>query len=193
MGKHNEDRNAESTGLLTCDASGVVIACTSEVVEQLGIGQQDLIGTRFRDLPLRPVDEQGQEQDRSSHPVEQAILRQSHTTGLLRHERSGAVIRIQVSPWLGEQTGGVVCRLEALPGQQETELQRYAYKVAHNLKSPLIAVMGHLEFAEEAALQGNLIEMRRELARIDAAAEKMSEMLEELTSEPSGSAPRVRS
>jgi PAS domain S-box-containing protein len=72
---------------------------------------------------------------------------------------------------------------EALIRELETknvELGRFTYTVSHDLKSPLITIMGFLGFLEQDALAGNVESVKTDIARIADAANRMQRLLNEL-------------
>lgn len=64
--------------------------------------------------------------------------------------------------------------------RKNAELERFTYTVSHDLKSPLITIKGFLGFLEEAAVSGNIEQLRSDITRIGEAAKKMERLLSEL-------------
>jgi len=69
--------------------------------------------------------------------------------------------------------------LRSLVAKNE-ELERFTYTVSHDLKSPLVTIRGFLGLLERAAVAGDLQRVRADVARIDGAADKMRQLLDEL-------------
>ena len=63
---------------------------------------------------------------------------------------------------------------------QRVELERFTYTVSHDLKSPLITIMGFLGMLKKDAEDGNIERLQSDINRISAAAAKMGNLLEDL-------------
>jgi signal transduction histidine kinase len=71
---------------------------------------------------------------------------------------------------------GAVAELE----KRNAELERFTYAVSHDLRSPLVTVMGFLGAVEDAATQGRTEQVRSDMERIRGAARRMDQLLTEL-------------
>jgi signal transduction histidine kinase len=76
-----------------------------------------------------------------------------------------------------ESAGQVLIR--ELSAKNE-ELERFAYAVSHDLKSPLITVRGFLGFLERDVLEGETERVRDDLVRIQEATRRMQRLVDEL-------------
>ena len=65
-------------------------------------------------------------------------------------------------------------------GQRNAELERLAYTLSHELKSPLITIRGFLGYLREDAVKGDLTRLERDVRRITDATEKMLRLINEL-------------
>ena len=63
---------------------------------------------------------------------------------------------------------------------KNVELERFTFTVSHDLKSPLVTIRGFLGFVRQARIDGRFEDMDEDLGRIDAAADKMGRLLDEL-------------
>ena len=67
----------------------------------------------------------------------------------------------------------LIVELEA----KNSELERFAYTVSHDLKSPLITIRGFLGFLEKDAASGNIERFKTDIGRISEATNKMQQLL----------------
>ena len=70
----------------------------------------------------------------------------------------------------------LIAELEA----KNSELERLIYTVSHDLKSPMITIRGFLGVLEKDAAEGNIERMKADITRINAAAEKIQQLLDEI-------------
>jgi signal transduction histidine kinase len=63
---------------------------------------------------------------------------------------------------------------------KNAELERFAYTVSHDLKSPIITIKGFTGALEKDLVRGNYERMAGDLKRVSAAADKMSDLLSDL-------------
>ena len=64
--------------------------------------------------------------------------------------------------------------------QRNAELERLAYTLSHELKSPLITIRGFLGYLREDAIKGDLPRIERDMRRITDGTEKMLRLINEL-------------
>ncbi|NLS91947.1 MAG: response regulator [Planctomycetaceae bacterium] len=70
----------------------------------------------------------------------------------------------------------LIARLEA----QNAELERFAYTVSHDLKTPLITVKGYIGALSEDLARSDMTLVADDLARISGAADKMAVLLRDV-------------
>ncbi|MBN1242036.1 MAG: PAS domain-containing protein [Spirochaetales bacterium] len=64
--------------------------------------------------------------------------------------------------------------------RKNEELERFAYTISHDLKSPLITIKGFLAFLEKDYAEGNAERFAKDLGRIGGAADRMQELLTDI-------------
>jgi PAS domain S-box-containing protein len=64
--------------------------------------------------------------------------------------------------------------------QRNAELERFAYTLSHELKSPLITIKGFLGYLREDAFNGNSTRLESDIQRIGDGTEKMQRLITEL-------------
>lgn len=88
----------------------------------------------------------------------------------------GAVQDITEQKQIEADRESLIKELEA----KNAELERFTYTVSHDLKSPLITIKGFLGYVEKDAREGNLDMLPASIQRINAAADRMQELLNDL-------------
>lgn len=71
-------------------------------------------------------------------------------------------------------------RTEEKLNMKVAELERFAYTVSHDLKSPIITIKGFAGALEKDLANGNYGRMAHDLKRVSAAADKMNDLLHDL-------------
>lgn len=88
-----------------------------------------------------------------------------------------AMIRdVSLVKWISNEREKLINELEA----KNAELERFVYTVSHDLKSPLVTIVGFLGYLEEDLKRGDLEVLRKDVQRIYLAAYKMQDLLKDL-------------
>lgn len=74
------------------------------------------------------------------------------------------------------ERGRLIAELE----RKNAELEQFTYTVSHDLKAPLITIRGFLGYLEADVQAGNVDRIRKDMERINDAADKMNRLLGEL-------------
>jgi len=75
-----------------------------------------------------------------------------------------------------EELEKVIADLE----ERNAEMERFTYTVSHDLKSPLVTIMGFLGYLEKDLDKGNINKAKDDMAHISTASRRMLALLEDL-------------
>ncbi len=164
---------------------------THEVRTEIDLGDQT--ARRFIDLSLLPLyDGKGQFIGRL------VILRDigdyKRVEDSLRHAQSELEARVAARTAelaaANEELRTEIAERQRAEAERETliqelkaknsELERFAYTVSHDLKAPLVTIRGFLELLEEDMAAGQPESIRDEMQHIQTAADRMRRLLDEL-------------
>ncbi len=167
---------------LALTRGGKIADCNAQLAAMWGYSIGEIIGIRIVELTAPesrelvadkvatnsegPYQHTGVRKDGSRFPVEVRAR-------MIEHE--GSLVRVTAVRDLTEHQR-VIKELRARTG----EMEQFVYTVSHDLKSPLVTIKGFLGAiaADRAAGQDGSID--RDLARIANAADKMTELLDDL-------------
>jgi two-component system sensor kinase FixL len=184
-------------GVITIDRRGMVLSYNQAAQKLFGYNAEDVVGQNVSMLMPSPHREQHDGYvERYVETREAKIIGIGRETEGLRKDQSTFPISLAVSevkqPGASLFVGlirdiSVQKALEKLRAESiekleraNAELERFAYTVSHDLKSPLITMKGFLGMIERDAKAGNMDRLVKDLARVSAAANKMTQLLDEL-------------
>ena len=196
--------DAAVDAILTIDARGRIESLNPAAVRLFGYPADELIGHNVNILMPAPFHEEhdgylqnylrtgerkiigigrevtGLRKDGTTFPMELAVSeimlgQQRYFTGIVRDisARNEAQLQLQFfADQLQERNAELI--------RSNEELERFTYTVSHDLKSPLVTIKGFLGRLEKHLTAGNHERMLDDMSRINNAAERMRQLLEEL-------------
>ncbi|MCA9012528.1 MAG: PAS domain S-box protein [Planctomycetaceae bacterium] len=190
--------------ILTIDTRGRIESLNSAAVRLFGYQAEELIGRNVNLLMPSPFREEhdgylhnylrtgerriigigrevtGLRKDGSTFPMELAVSEiilggQRHFTGIVRD----ITARVEATAQLQFFADALQQRNAELTRSNE-ELERFTYTVSHDLKSPLVTIKGFLGRLAIHAAAGDQEKIQADMERINRAAERMRQLLDEL-------------
>ena len=149
--------------------TATIIVVSVAVILAIGLG---LLLARSILTPINKLRDVAEELGKGNVGVRADVASNDEIGSLANSFNQMAAARQQVE----EQRGVLITELEG----KNAELERFTYTVSHDLKSPLITIKGFLGALQEDIARGNTERMQTDMARISAAANNMTRLLEEL-------------
>jgi len=176
------------------DMNGACTFCNAACLRLLGYQQpEQLLGRNMHSL-IHHTHDDGTPFDVSQCPICIALHQgeEAHADDelLWRSDGTGFAAEYWAHPVRrdGEIVGSVLTflditerkRVEQDLQDKNTELERFTYSVSHDLKSPLVTIQSYAGMIRQDLASDNLARAQDDLGRIEAAAAKMSSMLNAL-------------
>jgi PAS domain S-box-containing protein len=185
------DHHYQLTGLL--DPEGRLLAANKTALELVGVDEAEVIGRYFWDTPwwspsqepeLRSAIKRAAKGEfvrfETTHPVPSGELRDiDFSVNPVRDENGSVVYLVPQGLDITEQQQAktererLITDLEA----QNTELERFAYTVSHDLQTPLTTITNFSGALRHDLRQGNMKRVEEDAERIEAAGTEMGELL----------------
>ncbi len=180
-------------GVFITSRDGELVEANESLVSMFGFTAEEMIG-----MDIRQLYSDSSARDKFRRTIESTGSVKGYESSYYRKDGTLIYCVLTANVRLGEDGSvvgyqGIVRDItdqkrteEALRNQsreleaKNTELERFAYAVSHDLKSPLITIRTFLGFVEEAVAKGKTQHLKPDLDRIDMAADKMSQLLDEI-------------
>jgi PAS domain S-box-containing protein len=188
------ETSPESVTLL--DLDGIIRDCNEMTLQMGGVSRDQYIGKTFMDLGVLSEKDLPKYVERFYNalrgetlaPMQIETVLPDHQTrwveifpALLKKDNQ--VYAIQIITRDIDERKRAEAERENLIKELETrnaELERFAYIVSHDLRSPLVTIRGFLGYLEKNVSLGHIDQVKEDLGRIATATNKMQRMLNEL-------------
>jgi PAS domain S-box-containing protein len=184
-----------SVMIVALDREGTVMLINKTGAQMLGVAEDEIIGESFGrfvhpddlDAARNNLRRRISGDQSNAEPQERRLITATgeirliawHTT-ILRDEAGNisgllnAGEDITTRREMKDERERLIAQLES----KNAELERFAYTVSHDLKSPLITIGGFLGYVERSMASGDVEQARADLARIFDATNRMKSLLD---------------
>ncbi len=190
--KQSEERHRslfENTldSIALMDKEGRFLTANPAMAESLGIPPEELIGKKLSDI-ISPEDVAKRRLEMGRRAIDTGQVQIFDETRNGRHFNN---IFVPVKIPGKKETFQIIARdiTERKKAEEEresllkeleaknTELERFAYTVSHDLRSPLVTIQGFTDMVQTDLAQNDLEKAKENLTFIDKAATKMDQLL----------------
>jgi PAS domain S-box-containing protein len=188
--RHRSVVEALDEGVLLYDSHGVVIACNQKAADLVGLAPDAIVGQSAGDLPLRLVDEDGQEFAAEERPGYRAILTGEPQLDVIAgHPRpDGGMTWLSINAMPIADVGSDAPYAVATSFADITERRRaerlkdeFFALVSHELRTPLTSITGYLELLTDDDAEGQLDPSQRQfLGVVERNARRLQRLVGDL-------------
>lgn len=188
---------AAPVGMIKVDARGTILMTNRELERMFGYPREKLIGASLNILiperyhaahagHLRAYAQSpstramgvgrelfGRRSDGTEFPIDVAL---NHVGAPGGH----AVIASVIDVTRPRQDQAELQRLNSSLEEKNAELERFVFTVSHDLKSPIVTILGYVAHLKSDLEEGTLSDFHEYSDRIQAAAERMKQKIEDL-------------
>lgn len=184
-------------GIVGVDDKGVIFLCNTEAQRMFGYEPAELIGKSIELLVpqgSRGVHPQLREQF-MEHPVKRRMGAGRDLSGR-RKDGSEFPVEIGLNPLESETGMQVIASIVDITErkrdeaklhqvyeeveQRNREMEQFVHTISHDLRSPMEATMGFVEWIREDLAEGNVAEITEALSHIDQSTQHMRHLIDDL-------------
>jgi PAS domain S-box-containing protein len=202
--KYRELYDTMAQGVVHQDAEGKIVSANKAATDILGLSFEQMQGKTSLDPDWKTIHEDGREFSGADHPAIKALRSSKSIDGVVmgvyhpKEQRHRWIIissKLRFLPgkskayevfttftdiserkWASEERETLISELEI----KNRELERFAYAISHELKTPLVTIAGFSGILAEDIEKGRKEKLCSHLQHITSAVTIMSVMLDEL-------------